>query len=532
MLNLMRKHAQSWIIKIALFVVALVFIFWGVGSFRSERASRVAQVNGKSISANEYQQTFRQTLDRVRASIGQQQPFDEKAFYSPEFKNKVLDGMIEKMLILDRGRKLGFSVTSEDLSRAIQQMPFFQENGKFSFAKYKRLLQMNRMTPEVFENDQKTVLLEARVKSFLNEFVKVTPEEAQNFYAYLNDENKDAVIFFRKDDYRKQVTVTPEQIKTFFNQNGARYRTAAQVKVAYLDIAPKDFEAKITPGEKEIQEYYQQNQKKFTDAKTNRVSPMDQVADKISALIREEKARELALQKAEELYDKVLSKGNLKAFGRESQVPVKETDWMTFGKSESGIEGVQEFNQKAFALKKGELTPVIDLGPKWGFAILQVTDRQEPQAMTLAQAESRVKEDLVNEKAGQMALAEAEAFIKSFQKSKNLPEAARQQNRSIEETGFFSRAKNLPTWAGAREIQEALFSLGPTRPIVEKPFKTGSDYGVAVFKESRPAPMEDFKKDQTQFIQALHQQKQYALFEQWSRLLREKAKVRINQDLL
>jgi peptidyl-prolyl cis-trans isomerase D len=531
MLNIMRKHAQSWIIKIALFVIAIVFIFWGVGSFRSERASRIAQVNGKSVSANEYQQTFRQTLERVRTSIGQQ-AFDEKAFYSPEFKKKVLEGMIEKMLIQESGKKLGFAVTPDELSRAIQHMPFFQENGKFSFAKYKRLLQMNRMTPEGFENDQKTVLLEARVKSFLNEFVKVTPEEAQNYYAYLNDESNDQVIFFRKEEFRKQVATTPEQIKTFFNQNGSRYRTPVQVKVAYLNISPKDFETKATISEKEIQEYYQQNQKKFTDPKDNKVSPIEQVEDKIRVLIREEKSRELALLKAEEIYDRVLSKGNLKTFGRESNLPMKETDWMIFGKNGSGIEGVPEFSQKAFSLKKGELTPVVDLGPHWGFAILQVTDRQESQAMTLAQAESRVKEDLIEEKAGQMAFSEAEALIKSLQKSKNPQEAVHQQNRKIEETGFFSRAKNMPSWAGAREIQEALFSLGPARRIVEKPFKAGSDYGVALFKESRPASLEDFKKDQQRFIEALQQQKQFALFEQWSRLLREKAKVRINQDLL
>jgi peptidyl-prolyl cis-trans isomerase D len=531
MLNIMRKHAQSWIIKIALFLIAIVFIFWGVGSFRSERASRVAQVNGKSISVNEYQQMFRQTLERVRLSLGQQ-PFDEKAFYSPEFKKKVLDGMIEKMLIQEYGKKLGFAVTPEELSRAIQQMPFFQENGKFSFAKYKRLLQMNRMTPEVFENEQKTVLLETRVKAFLNEFVKVTPEEAQNYYAYLNDENNDMVIFFKKEEFRKQVAVTPEQIKTFFNQNGSRYRTPVQVKVAYLNISPKDFVAGLTISEKEIQEYYQQNQKKFTDPKTNKVAPIEQVEDKVKAMIREEKSRELALLKAEELYDKVLSKGNLKAFGRESNVPIPETDWMIFGKNGSGIEGVPEFNQKAFALKKGELTPVVDLGSPWGFAILQVTDRQESQAMTLAQAESRVRDDLMDEKAGQMAFSEAEAFIKAFQKSKNLPEAVSRQNRKVEETGFFSRAKNVPPWAGAREIQEALFSLGPARRIVEKPFKAGPDYGVALFKESRPASLEDFKKDQQRFIEALQQQKQFALFEQWSRLLREKAKVRVNQDLL
>ena len=29
MLNLFRKHATSWLIKVALFLIVIVFIFWG-----------------------------------------------------------------------------------------------------------------------------------------------------------------------------------------------------------------------------------------------------------------------------------------------------------------------------------------------------------------------------------------------------------------------------------------------------------------------------------------------------------------------
>ena len=33
MLNLMRKNAGTWLIKILLGAIVLVFVFWGVGSF-------------------------------------------------------------------------------------------------------------------------------------------------------------------------------------------------------------------------------------------------------------------------------------------------------------------------------------------------------------------------------------------------------------------------------------------------------------------------------------------------------------------
>jgi peptidyl-prolyl cis-trans isomerase D len=526
----MRKHAQSWIIKVALFSIAIVFIFWGVGSFRSERASRLAQVNGKTISVAEYQQNYRQTLDRIKEVYGQQA--DEKTFYSPEFKRKVLDGLIEKKLIQEAGKAMGFSLSSEELSRAIQQMPYFQENGKFSLAKYKKILQMSRLSPEAFEAEQKEALLQERVTSFLNGFVKIEPEEIRNFYSFLNNETNNYFIRFKKEDYKSRVDITPDQLKAYFVQNQSRYRTPVQVRLAYLDTSPKDFEAKAVVTDKEVQEYYQQNQQKFIDSKNNKPQALDQVQNQIRNLLQTGKAYELARQKAEESYDQVLSKGNLKVFSREFKIPVKETEWMTSGENKTGIEGVKEFTQKGFTLKKGELAPVLDLGPEWGFVILQVTDRRESQPMTLEQAESRVKEDLLEEKAAKLALSEAETFLKDLRQKKDIHPLAREKNRVVEETGFFSRVKNRPPWVETPEVQEVLFSVGPSNPIPEKPLKLGTDYGIVVYKESRPASMEDFEKDRERFFQALQQQKRTAIFEQWSRSLREKAKVSINQDLL
>lgn len=530
MLNIMRKHAQSWIIKVTLFLVAIVFVFWGVGSFRSERATRVAQVNGKSISVQEFQQAHQQMMDKIRNVYGRE--VDDKTLYSQEFKRRVLESLIDKKLVQEMGKTLGFSVYQDELARTIQQLPLFQENGKFSPYKYKKVLQMNRLTPEGFETEQTITMLEERVKSFLNDFIKIEPEEVRNFYSFLNDEVNVTFLIFKKEEIKKQIAVTPEQLKAFFNQNQSRYRTPVQTRVAYLDMNPKDFEAQVVITEKEVQEYYQQNQKKFIDAKKEKPQPIDQVGDKIRATLKEQKARELALQKAEERYDHVLSKGNLKVFGREFKVDIKETGWMTAGQTGTGIEAQKDFNQKAFSLKKGELAPVLDLGSQGGFVILQVTDRKESQPMTLGQAESRVKEDLLEEKAAQMTLSEAESFLKAVRQGKDFQQLAKEKNRKVEETGFFSRVKGLPTWATTPEIQGVLFSIGPSSPLSEKPFKLGADYGIAAFKESRRASLEDFNKDQERFSRALQQQKQSSLLEQWSTILREKAKVSINQDLM
>ena len=44
MLDLMRKHAKSWVINVLIAAIAIVFVFWGAGSFRQQGPAKVATV--------------------------------------------------------------------------------------------------------------------------------------------------------------------------------------------------------------------------------------------------------------------------------------------------------------------------------------------------------------------------------------------------------------------------------------------------------------------------------------------------------
>jgi peptidyl-prolyl cis-trans isomerase D len=242
MLSLMRKHAQSWIIKIALFAVAIVFVFWGVGSFRSERAARVATVNGKTITQSEFQQAYQQYLGRLQDAGGGR--LDEKLLKEMKVKEKVLDSIVDQRLLTQLGKDLGFSVTRDELIHKIQQIPAFQEKGRFDSSKYQRLLQMNRINSETFEAEQSEQIMLGRIQTFLNDFVKVDPEEVRNFYAYLSDEIDLYLIRFDPETYRKKLQPTAEQLQAFFAKNQGRYQTPVQVRVGFPRRVRRPFRKK------------------------------------------------------------------------------------------------------------------------------------------------------------------------------------------------------------------------------------------------------------------------------------------------
>ena len=49
MLQWLRKSTKSWFIVLAIGAIVVVFIFWGVGSYRATQAQQAAEVNGTAV---------------------------------------------------------------------------------------------------------------------------------------------------------------------------------------------------------------------------------------------------------------------------------------------------------------------------------------------------------------------------------------------------------------------------------------------------------------------------------------------------
>ena len=121
MLRLMRKHATSWLIKVALFAIVIVFIFWGGYSYTEKKASRVAVVNGSYIGLREYQSMYNNLLEQMRRQFGKQ--FSSELVEALNLKGQALDRLINRRLILTEAEELNFDVSREELQDAIVGFP-------------------------------------------------------------------------------------------------------------------------------------------------------------------------------------------------------------------------------------------------------------------------------------------------------------------------------------------------------------------------------------------------------------------------
>lgn len=134
MLEIMRKTANSWLMKILLVIIALAFVlFIGVDltSSQQNEIGNIATVNGKPISKKQFSYKYNQTLQNLGNNA------------SPEilefFKNNVLQSLINNNLVSQDFSQMGLSPTSQEQVHFIknaEQFSGYNKNGLFDFEEF------------------------------------------------------------------------------------------------------------------------------------------------------------------------------------------------------------------------------------------------------------------------------------------------------------------------------------------------------------------------------------------------------------
>ena len=306
MLRVLREHASSWMLKAILILVAVTFISWGGYSLvREKKVTYVAKVNGTTIEWREYNDAFQNAMKQYREALGPS--FSEKMIEELRLRDKVLDDLIAKILILQEAKRLGISVSDEELRGVIESVPAFQTNGQFDKRNYERFLRLSRMAPEEFEQAQRETLLLSRTVGLIRmNGGKVSDEEVLDTYLFENERINLTFMKINPDSFKGQVNVNEIEIKDYFEKHQEEFRIPTFVQIQYLLFRPSDVESLIQVSTDEIKKYYDLRKETFKVPKELRVKdilikagPQD-THDQLEA--KKKKAEEI-LEKAKKTKD-------------------------------------------------------------------------------------------------------------------------------------------------------------------------------------------------------------------------------------
>jgi len=136
MLDIMRKHTRSWVIKVVFTAIILSFIFFfGYSQLQqgSAGSSVAATVNGEAVPMGEYKIALTDAREFYRNMFKNEIP--EQMW--PQIRQSALFKVISQVLMAQFAKEIGFNVTNLEIYEAIQQNPNFQQDGIFSPTSYK-----------------------------------------------------------------------------------------------------------------------------------------------------------------------------------------------------------------------------------------------------------------------------------------------------------------------------------------------------------------------------------------------------------
>lgn len=433
MLKIMRERASSLLIKILLGAIVIVFVFWGVGSFRSQKSGNVALVNDQPITVEEYRQSYNNLMEQVRRRFGNN--LNDEMIKMLQLKKQAIDLLINQKLLLQEADKLNFRVSDAELSDSIRKIGAFQIDGVFDSKRYNDVLDRNRLTPEAFEAMQRESLLMDKVRSFIAGSVKVSDQEVSEWYKWDNAQVNIDFVVFGPENY-KDMTPTAEEIKKFFDAHKAEYKTEPRVKVRYLHFAPDAYASKVNITDEDINEYYMENQEEFKTPATVKARHILIKVDADAAPEAVEKAR----IKARDILKMAVEGGDFADLAKKySEGPSKDNggDLGTFTRKSM----VKPFADKAFSMKAGEISDPVRT--RFGWHLIKVEKINEASVTSRDEASDEIRKKLINDKARTLAYDEAVTVYDASVDSDSLVKTVEARNLKLLTTDYFTQKNPL-----------------------------------------------------------------------------------------
>ena len=396
MLNFMRRAARSTAIKVVLGVIVVVFMFWGVGTFTGDTGTWAAVVNGREISPEALRRTAIQIETFYRRLYGEN--FSPELAQALDFRNRALDQMINTALLVDEARRLGLSVSDEQLRESIASIEGLSVNGVFRRDVYFRFLRSQGMTPGEFEAEHRHALLVQQLQDVVSRSVRPEPDFARKMWLFDNEKVNVSFVRVPASAYTEEVEVSDQEIAAHYESHRESYREPERAAIELLVYDNDDFEDRVEVSDDDVRhEYETWREERYT-------LPEEVHARHILFRVppdADEETREAARRRAEETLQRLRDGDDFVALASElSEDPATREEGGDLGFFARG-RMEESFEETAFSLEPGKVSDVVET--RFGVHLILVEEKRPERVQPLEEVRDSIVERLKTTEAREAA---------------------------------------------------------------------------------------------------------------------------------
>lgn len=464
MFDFVRNNKRVMYGVLALLIVPS-FIFVGVDSYqnRGDSAAGVAEVDGRSITQQEWDDAQRRQIDQARQQLGPQ--FDQKMFDTPEAKREVLENLVAERAVNAEIARNHLTVSDKAIFEAINQIQGFRKpDGSFDMDQYKAALAAQGMTPEMFDARMRRDMAIQQLAGSIQS-TAFAPRSVAARISDINDQEREVQeLLFPIATYLPQVKVTDEMVKAYYDKNAQLFQIPEQVKAEYVVLDSAAVESQVSVTDAEVEAFYKANQKRF-------VTPEQRTASHI-LITRAQGAKPAEEAAAKAKAEAVLAEvrknpADFAAIAKaQSQDPGSAAQGGDLGVVEKGL-FVKPVEDAIYALKEGEVSGIVP--SEFGFHIIKLTSVKPAEQKPLETARAEIADELKKSKLSKKYSELAESFNDIvYEQSESLKPAADKLGLQIQTVDGLGRKPNPALGTAPYNNEKFLTALYSTDSIKNK----------------------------------------------------------------
>ncbi|MBV8166604.1 MAG: peptidyl-prolyl cis-trans isomerase [Alphaproteobacteria bacterium] len=454
MLQAIRGHAASWIVKALFALLILSFVAWGVTDWlrSAQRPTVVAEIGPVRVEPAAFSQAVSQEMQRFRQALGVNIDRDQARQFG--LADRVIEQIVERTLLELEARRIGLAISDEVVAAAIRSNPTFKDQaGNFDRNRFEAIINRlgyseARFIDELRHDLQRTQLVRPLVGG-------TEPSQAMvdALLRYRGERRIAETFVVSQASVGNIAAPTDAQLEDYLKANSARFTRPEYRTLSYLTLNAADLAAHITISDADAKDAYQARIDEFTTPETRTVEqlrlPDEAAANDASAALAGGKAFE--------------------ALAKERGQSPDDTKFGTVKRDELPA----EFAGPIFDLPADGVTKPIKSG--FGWHIFKVTEIKPQQVAPFETVKDRVIEAVKQEKAGDEVPQLANKLEDALAGGATLDEAAAKadlqvrQTPSIDKTGRGADGKPVPDLPSANALLSTAFGLteGQTSRLVE-----------------------------------------------------------------
>ena len=266
MLQHIREKFTGAFAAVLLGMLAVSFVFFGIGNFNFLNAGYAAKVEDVEISVFQLENAYQNQLLQL-SDFSDLPPETLRMIRSNTLERLIRDTLVD-VYVSEEGYRIG----DQQVADLIQSEPQFQEDGVFKKELYYSWLDQMVLDPRIFEAQQRQGMRTSQLQRGIGATAFVTPSEYRRYLNLYAEERIVSVATFDIAALAETIVVRDEDVQEYYDGRPDDFRAPESVDFQFIEVNRDEIAQQIEIAADVLQQYYEDNSSRFLQDEQRRAS--------------------------------------------------------------------------------------------------------------------------------------------------------------------------------------------------------------------------------------------------------------------